>query len=518
MPLLPLVAWLLLQAPPAPAGPATGPAPTAPPAPAAAPRPDPPSPPAPESTPQPAPEATPQPAPAAPTAAAAPRRVWIYIDRWKEFGGTVEHEDDDELIVVAPDGERREFNRTKLLDVVDLVDPKPGQRGLIQLRDGSIVRGEILKDAFDAIDFRVDSVSGSIPREKVYRVVLELDFDTRYRRLREAILPEEHGRRLALARWLCEQQRLDLAVQELEALLADADNDDAREMLREVKARIALDESIRRTKEAGAAPGAGASPDRAGDAASGDAPRPPGGVPTTRDLRPSNLVSDADVNIIRVYEMDFRDPPRLEVDPEGIRQLILRYGSSDMIPAAPEQRNALFAKPDVEVARLMFDLRARDLYRYINVKDDPASIARFRNRVHNAWLIPNCATSRCHGGVRAGRFFLHTDGASDARIRYTNLLTLLEFEVDGKPMVDFEDPPNSLVVQYAMQRNLARYPHPDVKGWKPVFSRGTPQLLAESLEWIRGMYAPRPEYPVDFKLPVLDAPDRPVRSPDEPDR
>jgi sRNA-binding protein len=103
-------------------------------------------------------------------------------------------------------------------------------------------------------------VSGSIPREKVYRVVLELDFDTRYRRLREAILPEEHGRRLALARWLCEQQRLDLAVQELEALLADADNDDAREMLREVKARIALDESIRRTKEAGAAPGAGASP------------------------------------------------------------------------------------------------------------------------------------------------------------------------------------------------------------------------------------------------------------------
>jgi hypothetical protein len=512
MPLLPLVAWLLLQAPPAPAGPATGPAPTAPPAPAAAPRPDPPSPPA--------PEATPQPAPAAPTAAAAPRRVWIYIDRWKEFGGTVEHEDDDELIVVAPDGERREFNRTKLLDVVDLVDPKPGQRGLIQLRDGSIVRGEILKDAFDAIDFRVDSVSGSIPREKVYRVVLELDFDTRYRQLREAILPEEHGRRLALARWLCEQKRLDLAVKELESLAAEADSEGARDMLREVRARIALEESIKRSKDAPQDGDDRARPVPGGpDGAPADAqPKFRNGAPSNRQLLPTNLLSDADVNLIRVYEIDFRDPPRIEVDPEGIRQLFLRYGSSDLIPASAEQRNQLFSRPDVEVARLMFDLRARDLYRYISVKEDPPSLARFRNRVHNAWLIPNCATSRCHGGLHAGRFFLHSDGASETRIRYTNLLTLLKFEVDGKPLVDFEDPPNSLVLQYATQRNLARYPHPDVKGWKPVFVKASPEMLGEALEWIRGMYMPRQEYPVEFELPKLDARDRPGRAPDEPDR
>ena len=90
--------------------------------------------------------------------------------------------------------------------------------------------------------------------------------------------------------------------------------------------------------------------------------------------------------------------------------------------------------------------------------------------------------------------------------------------MDGKRLVDFEDPPDSLLIQYATQRNLARYPHPDVSGWKPVFSKSTPQLLSETLEWIRGMHQPRPKYPVDFELPELNAPDAPVRNPDAPDR
>lgn len=517
MPLPILLACALLQAPSvpdaAPAAPAA--APPAPTAPAGAPA-------APAAAPT-APPTAPAPAAEPATAAEPPRQVWLFVDRWKEFGGTVVHEDHDEIVVVGPLGERREYNKTKLLDIVDIVRPTPGQRGLIQLRDGSIVRGEILKDSLDEVEFRVDTVVGRLPRDKVYRVVLEQDFDTRYRRLKASIAPEEHGRRIALARWLAEQDRLELAQQELEALMRDADSETARDVLREVKARAELKRSIEESRrKEGTAPGTdpttgpdaphAGGPDAAAPAGPGDR------TPNNRDLRPSKLVSDEDVNIIRVYEIDFKDPPRLKVDPEGIRQLILRYGSSDLIPASAEQRNLLFSKPDVEIARLMFDLRARDLYKFVTVSEDPASLARFRTRVHNSWLLTNCATSRCHGGVQAGRFFLHTGESTDVRIRYTNLLTLLEFEVDGKPLVDFEDPPDSLLVQYATQRNLARYPHPDVKGWKPVFSKSTPQLMSETLEWIRGMHQPRPEYPVDFELPKLDAPDRPVRRPDEPDR
>ena len=477
-----------------------------------------------------APPATSAPA-ADPPASEPPRQVWVFIDRWKEFGGTVESETETELVVVSPIGERRTFNRSQILDVIDLVRPQPGQRGMIQMRDGSIVRGEILKDSFEGVEFRADSIKGNVPREQVYRVILEMDFDTRYRRIKATILPEEHGRRVALARWLAGQGRLDLGITELEELLAEADSEAARELLRDLNARLALEKAVAERKRRDEERRRAAAPDQAAndtpaapaeDPSPEDSPsaadRPRGGMPSTRDLLPDNLITDEDVNLIRVYEIDFRDPPRILVQPEGIRQMILRYGSSDLVPTSTEARNALFTAPAIRLVRMLFDLRARDLYRYIEVQEDPASIARFRTRVHNSWLLGNCATSRCHGGVKAGSFFLHTGKASDARIRYTNLLTLLNTSVDGKPMVNFQDPPDSLLVQYGMQRNLAKYPHPDVPGWKPVFNRGTPQLLADTLEWIRGMHQPRPEYPVAFELPRLDAPDRPIREPDGPDR
>lgn len=452
-------------------------------------------------------------------------QVWIFIDRWKEFGGTVVSETD--LIITVTDGlETRTFNKAKVLDIIELVHPKPGQRGLVQLRDGTIVRGEILKDSLEEVEFQVDSVRGRVPREKVYRVMLELEFETRYARIKAAIAPEEHGRRLGLARWLADQDRLDLAITELEALLRDGDVEEAREMLREINARVKLELAVQESRKMSqkkvanqaADAAAAAEQSQAANDGGNSAKQPPRGAPTTREMLPKDLLSNEDVNLVRVYEIDFKDPPRLTVSPEGVRQLILRYGSSALVPATTQERNALYSKSSVEIARLMFDLKARDLYNYIEVEEDPTSVAKFRTRVHNSWLISNCATSRCHGGVDAGRFFLYTGNAKDQRIRYTNLLTLLNFKVDGKPVVNFEDPPNSLLIQYAMARSSARYPHPDVKGWRPVLSTSTPQLLQDTLDWIRSMYQPRPEYPVKYVAPKLDAVDKAVPTVDGPDR
>ncbi|MEY4810668.1 MAG: hypothetical protein RI986_1006, partial [Planctomycetota bacterium] len=193
MPLLTAIAALLLQTAPAPAAPAvvTQTAPVVD-APAAS------TPPAPLSgSPVPSEELVGPPTPS--TEPEPIHQVWIFIDRWKEFGGTVVSETD--LIITVTDGlETRTFNKAKVLDIIELVHPKPGQRGLVQLRDGTIVRGEILKDSLEEVEFQVDSVRGRVPREKVYRVMLELEFETRYARIKAAIAPEEHGRRLGMAR------------------------------------------------------------------------------------------------------------------------------------------------------------------------------------------------------------------------------------------------------------------------------------------------------------------------------
>lgn len=498
------------------------------------------------STPPAAEPTTPAPAPVSPPAEGAapaatapakdlPRQVWIFIDRWKEFGGTVTA--DTDLDITVYDGhETRTFRKAKVLDIIEIVHPKPGQRGLVQLRDGTVVRGEIIRDTLEEVEFKVDTVQGKLPRSQVYRVVLELDFDARYARIKSAISPEEHGRRLGLARWLTDQGRMDLAIMELESLLRDADIEEARDMLRDINARVKLAQAVEANKRNHAKPATdggnaasqpattpGANPAGAGSTASNPpkgtaATEAPKGPPTSREMLPKDLLSNADVNLVRVYEIDFKDPPRMTVSPEGVRQLILRYGSSALVPADSQARNALYSKTGTELAHLLFDLKARDLYGYIEVDEDPASIAKFRTRVHNSWLIGNCATSRCHGGVDAGGFFLYTGNAKDQRIRYTNLLTLLNFKVDGKPMVNFEDPPNSLLIQYALPRTTARYPHPDVKGWKPVFNNSTPQLMQDTLDWIRSMYQPRPEYPVKYVPPKLNAPDRATPGADGPDR
>ncbi|HWB19759.1 MAG TPA: hypothetical protein VG711_05620, partial [Phycisphaerales bacterium] len=86
----------------------------------------------------------------------------------------------------------------------------------------------------------------------------------------------------------------------------------------------------------------------------------------------------------------------------------------------------------------------------------------------------------------------------------SNLLTLERLKLDPQwPLINYEDPEKSLIVQYGLPRNIARKPHPDVSGWKPAFSQTNDRLKNATIEWINSMMQPRPEYPVDFEPFVL---------------
>jgi hypothetical protein len=50
-----------------------------------------------------------------------------------------------------------------------------------------------------------------------------------------------------------------------------------------------------------------------------------------------------------------------------------------------------------------------------------------------------------------------------------------------------------------------------VKGWKPALGEGNQLRLTDSLDWIRSMYRPRPDYPITFEPlapPAAAGPDR----------
>ena len=431
-----------------------------------------------------------------PSSAKAPvkdpiQRVHIWVDRYEEIGGEVIEEDDVLLSIRTPDDQIRTFTKSRLIYVIPLLELSEPRAGLVELRDGSVLSGELIEDRYDAVVLRIEGVLTTLPRESVVRTRFDLSLEEKYQRFRENIAPDQYLRRLDLAQWLFKERAYELARRELIEIVAESQLPDAIQLLRMVKAQIDLEND--------ALP-KGRSTER----------RPSGdGVGTVdlKDMLPNQVVTAEDVNLMRVYEIDFRSPPsRVHVPSEVIRELLETYGASPLIPGDSSGRTRLFRAEPMEIVDLMFQLKAREFYPRIQVKSEPPSLNLFRQRVHDAWVIPNCATSRCHGGLDGGRFFLHRRGSKSERVRYSNLLILERWNELDQPLIDWQDPERSLIIQYALPRKDARFPHPDVKGWRPIFTSGNNRVLRDSLRWIESMYRPRPGYPVEYEPPVLETP------------
>ncbi|NNM25770.1 MAG: hypothetical protein HKO59_07245 [Phycisphaerales bacterium] len=423
------------------------------------------------------------------TQAEKPARVILRPNRHQEVMGYVELEDDAVIVIRTLDGTLESYAKGRP-QIIRLLDPAPGQRGLVILRNGSVRAGVIIEDSFERVVIELDGVRATFKRETVDRIELEPTFEERYEQFRGSITPDTSGRHLALCEWLVDERRYDLAERELVDLLKHNDLVAARRLLTNVRAQIRL------AQQPKAAP-ASAEPIRA--------PSPERGLP-------ESIISADDVNLIRVYEIDFDRPPNVLVERATIERLVALYGDDPMIPAAEVDRRALFNADPLRVVQLMFALRARELYPEIQVLSEPYALNLFRQRVHNAWLMNTCATSRCHGGPDAGRFFLHRRNSRDARVRYTNLLILERLDVDGEwPLINYERPLDSLIIQYGLPRTVARKPHPDVHGWRFAFARTQDRQVQATVQWIESMLRPRVEYPVEFEPPTAETSNEPTR-------
>ncbi len=420
--------------------------------------------------------------------AAAEPRVVIRVNRNEEVMGFVELEDEEVIVVRTPEGELKSFTKSRVVKIIRLADPLPGQHGVVRLRNGQIAQGIILEDSFEQAVVQIEGIPVAFRRRVVEEVELEATFEQRYAQLKASLEPNRPVQHLVFCRWLVENHRYDLAQQELRELLRGSpDSEEARRLL------VVVDAQVEMQQKRAAKP----QPTDLDSALARDG----------AELLASDIISHADVNCIRAYEIDFRAPPRLMVSPETIRKLIENYSTSSFMPTSAEGRRALFRAEPLEVVKLMFQVRARDLYPEIQVITEPRALNLFRRRVHDTWLMNSCATSRCHGGPNAGDFFLHEARYRDERVCYTNLLILERLEVDPEwPLINFNVPMDSLIIQYGLPRDEARKPHPDVPGWTPIFTRGHHRMLRVALEWIESMMQPRPQYPVEYEPPTLRAP------------
>jgi hypothetical protein len=379
-----------------------------------------------------------------------------------------------------------------------------GRETSVYFKDGRRFTGTLVKRAEDRVTLRIGGVDTPLSADQIDRVEILPPVMDRYRQMRRAIEPADADRLLMLAEWLRFREKYATALAEVERILTlQPDNVEAKKLRTLIVAQKALKDGAKpRPVPPSSRPESG--PPLTPDDMAPKPPRPP--AKPSADTFP--LLTPEQINLLKVYEVDINDPPRMRIPREAIEKLIKDFAGDPLIPTTREGREALFRRPPEQILDIMFKLRARDLYPLVQVQDHPKAVQLFRDDVNRAWLHNACATDRCHGGADAGRLQLETRRSGTDASVYTNLLILDRFKLkDGTPLINYEDPKRSPLLQMGLPRDSSLYPHPLVAGqgrgagYKTFFHSTDDTRFVQAVQWISAMYHPRPQYPIDYTPP-----------------
>jgi hypothetical protein len=389
-------------------------------------------------------------------------------------------------------------------------EPPPLPEVILSFRDGREVQGLLVERTDDTYLVRINGIDTPFPEQSVDRVRTLPPVLERYRRMRDALADDDIEGILLLSEWLRVRGLYQLALDEVDRVLAlEPYNGQASDMRTWLVGQIAL--SARRQA---------ARPDPTAEA-DADADGRPRLSRTPREDDYPSLTGD-EINLLRVYEVDLANPPRLLISRETTEAFFKAYAEHELIPATRSGRDALLRQRPDKILELMFRLQAREFYPEVRVLDDPAAFALFRERLigSSGWVQNFCASNRCHGGEEAGRLWIQTRRPNSDASVYTNFLVLDRFRLaDGTPLINYDEPARSPLLQMGLPREDSLYPHPEVgatrasRGWRPIFRSTSDRDFVRGVEWVRSMYRPRPDYPIDFEPPSP----RPVVPPADPD-
>jgi hypothetical protein len=227
---------------------------------------------------------------------------------------------------------------------------------------------------------------------------------------------------------------------------------------------------------------------------------------------PQNFLSDDQINRIRQCELRPDDSVRVAID----RDVLQRYLKS----SSDDPQNFAAFDPTAQALRIL----GRDdptLSPGVKILSDPQSLDAFRRRIQVRILV-GCAAAGCHGSgaqTGAGDFYLDRDAIATPAM-YTNFYILQQYRLKlgsektvwgagrvERRMIDRTHPPQSLLVQYGLPRELAEMPHPPAAGWRAMFAGPQDPQYSEMLQWIGQTLLPLdPDYGFHFDLATIPAP------------
>ncbi len=371
----------------------------------------------------------------------------------------------------------------------EVVLPTPGDRVRVTLTDGSRVEGNFVREDVEFVVITIGSVEAPIDNTKVVAIEVVGDDFEQYVKLRTRIRDDDVPRLISLVHWLAQRQMYDEALAELDGIQQhEPFNGDARALrktLHELK-------TLRDKRKVRGQPTE--NPQRSSLSSTNE--------PRRLTAQEFGLLSEDQINLIKVYETDLDASSTVIIKRETIDRFLQQYAEHPLVPVTRTGRDALRRKPATEVLSVMFQVGARDLYGDVRIVGQPASMKMFRDTVHAGWLVNRCATTQCHGGADAGKLMLINRRTRAESTVYTNFLILDRFRIAlGAPMIDYEAPERSAMIQMGLPRADALYPHPKVRGWRPIFRSRKDSGYVRAIEWVRSMYRPHPDYPIEYTPP-----------------
>jgi hypothetical protein len=401
---------------------------------------------------------------------------------------------------------------------LSIVEEEP--EAILFLRDGQQFSGLLVEKTDERVVLRIAGIPATFKADAVDRVKVLPPIVERYAQLRAAIADDDADQLVKLIDWLIARRRFDLALREAEALLArKPDSTLAKRTRDDVARQVELHNQARARRLAQEKGADRTATPPASDTPPASTPAAPAATPPAQPFDPFPTLTPEQINTIKVYEIDLASPPRLDVPRETITKVLERFAGHPLIPMTKEGRDAVYRQPAAQTLDLFFRLRAREFYGEVKVLDQPEPMRLFRDDVHRQWLTNSCATTACHGGAEAGRLVLKNTRPGTDETVYTNFWIISQFKTaDGSPLLDFERPERSVLLQMALPREDAAPPsarHPVVlrgpappapsappvalDAWKPVFRRADDKRFAMAVSWLKAMYRPRPSYNLDYK-------------------
>lgn len=222
-----------------------------------------------------------------------------------------------------------------------------------------------------------------------------------------------------------------------------------------------------------------------------------------RDRRTPPLLTDEDINLIKVYEvkLDAKPTPRVTIPKNVLNDFLEEYQEEEGMPRGKTEQRKWLSSPGHEQLGLLFDMRARSYYKHVRITSRIDSLTEWgrQHRYIDSYFRDHFGA----GAVKGLYLFPKMQGRDKDRAEMTNFYILTQVQIDGKSMIDRFKPEESLLLQWGLPREDAKYAAPNVKDWRPYFKdKDDPRFIA-MVEMIELFFRDNQgsDYSIKYRIP-----------------